>query len=432
MANDTIDLKEILRNTQELTEKAKKIENIEQRAKALEEAQRTLIADLKEVQDKVRGGSLSLPGTEDKKILAQYSLARAANAIRTNNWKDAGFEREISEQTFKHASDPVQSRIAEAQERTMSSLTGSSGGLLIPSQIQAGIAEKFTPAVIAQKLGAQTIAPSGWPYRVIKETQFPTAYMVGETGTGTASDGKFGNTDLNPKQCIAIVTLSNQQVAFSTPSTEQFIYRRIAERMAAKRDQQIFAGLGGTNELIGLLTNPAFWGLQTVAGVTTTELNLGDISKAMSKLDEADVPVDAISMAIHPFIKWEMYRTLFKQFTAQTEGGASAGGAGYIFQFPFITDAKFKEITGVSIASSSQLPITLGAGGNESWPLLGKFDEYLIAEWGGMMLESSNVATVGSNNAFAQNLLHLKVSSWFDGAPIRTDAFCYITGVVKA
>lgn len=420
-------LDEILERAKAAGEAVTKIAGIESRMVSIEASLEKQRQHAEEVARRLREQSLSLPGLEDKKYRDAFSYARVALALKTGNWKGAEFEKEVGDQTFKHASSDVQTRI-------MSTLTGAAGGYTVPMEIAAGIVEKFTPRVIAKRLGAITVGPAGAPYQVVKETGFPTAYMVGEASAGTASDGAFGVTNLTPKQAMAIVTLTKQQAALSTPSTEQFITRRIAERLAAKQDQQIFHGAGSSNEVTGLLpglaANP--WGIQTQAAVTTTELNLGDINKAMSKLDTVDVPVDKIGIAIYPAAKWEMYRTLFKQFTSQTEGGAAAGGAGYIFQYPFVSDAKFTEITGLDIASSSQLSITLAAGANEVWPIVGKFDEYMIAEWGGFMLESSDVATVGTNNAFSQNLLHLKASMWFDGAPIRPDAFCAITGVVAS
>lgn len=420
-------LDEILAQTRQMGEEAKKITGIEERTKALEDAARKADESLQAISEKIRRDSFSLPGTEDKKYRDKFSFARAAMALKTGDWRGAEFEKEIHDQTFKRLS-------TDAQSRVMSNLTGATGGFLVPMEIAAGIYEKFTPKVIAKKLGATVVNPGGYPYQLVKETGFPTAYMVGETSSGTASDGAFGVTNLMPKQCIAITTISKQNAAMSNPSTEAFLQRRISERLGAKEDQQIFAGLGASNEVLGLLTGYTSHGIQSTAAPKTTQVDWSAINKAMSKLEEADVPIDTAAIAIHPFIKWEMYRNLRTSFANQVEDGAggATGGAGFIAEFPFMTDKRFTEITGLGIASSTQLPITLGGSSNESWPIVGKWDEYVIAEWGGIMLESSDVATVGSNSAFAQNLIHLKASMWFDGAPARPDAFCAITGVVKA
>lgn len=376
--------------------------------------------------EKINQQSIRLPGAESEKH--KYSIARLCKAIHTGDWSEAGFEREVHDQTMKRLSGDVQTRVT-------STLTGGAGGYLVPQEMAPNIIEKFQAKAIAKRLGATVLRPSGNPLILPKETGFPTVSAVGEGANLSNSDPSFGQVTFNPKKLAVIVTITDEMVMWASPSIDAFISKRIGERLAVKQDQQVFHGAGSSNEITGILpglaANP--WGIQTQAAVTTTEVNLGDINKAMSKIDFADVPLDKIAVAIQTQAKWEMYRTLFKQFTSQTEGGAAAGGAGYIFQVPFVTDQRFKELTGgIDIASSSQLSITLAAGGNETWPIVGKWDELAICEWGGIVLSRSTDATVNSFSGFANGGIHIKAQMWHDAGILQPDAFCAITGVVAS
>lgn len=387
---------------------------ISEKQKRIDEMQ----AQIVRLEEAMRRHSVSLPGTEGLVESGKFSFGRLCRAVHRGRPEEAPFEVDVSKEAMKRLSGDNQSRI-------MSTLTDSAGGYLVPEEVHAALIPKLDATAFLGKVGVTQLNPRGYPYRVNKITSGATAYMVGEGSKPTASDLAIGQVNLMPKKCTARVILTNEQVMWGTPQTDQLVMNNLAERIALKQDQQVLHGKGTDNEILGIMPEGATAapsGYTTVAGATTVPL-FGDFNKAMGKLAEENVPIDSLGAVMHPRVMFRLFRQLTMGLaTNQTE----AGGAGFLAGFPLASTARFKELTGIAIAPSTQVSVTMDT--NDTWVVLGNWSDYFFARFGGLVIAKSDVASDGTYHAFTDDIVHVKAVTWFDGAAIRQASLCIITG----
>lgn len=376
-----------------------------------------LDANVKRIEEAVRRSAISLPGTEGMVESGQYSFARLCRAVHRDRPQDAPFEIDIANESMKRLS-------GENQNRVMSTLTDSAGGYLVPEEVHAALIPKLDAASFLDKVGVTQIAPRGYPYRVAKVTSGATAYMVGEGSRATASDLALGMVNLMPKKCAARVILTNEQVMWGTPASDQIVMNDLAVRIALKQDQQVLHGKGTDNEILGIMpagATAAPSGYTTVAGGTTVPL-FGDFNKAMGALAEVNVDIGNLGAAMHPRVMFKLFRQLVMDVATQTE----ALGAGFLAGFPLASAARFKELTGISIAPTTQMSVAMNT--DDTWVAIGDWSGYFFARFGGLVIAKSDVASDGTYHGFTDDIMHVKAVTWFDGAAIRQADICIITG----
>jgi HK97 family phage major capsid protein len=371
------------------------------------------------MQERLRAGSLSMPGLESDEYRKKYSLARAAQAIYTGDYRHAQFECGVSDELKRRLSGEVENRV-------FSTLAGGTGGFLVPPEVMPGVVQALEGQAKLRALGVTVVKPSGYPYSIVKETSTASASAASELGTYSEQSVTFGKIDLLPKKVAIRFVLTQEQVMWANPQTEQVIDRKIGVGIANEEDRQIINGGLLPSEMLGILNTT---GILTTAGIATSQLFWGDINRAWSKLmnANADQSGGAFGVLMHS-IEWaKLARQLVRAVSttqAEDEGASFTGG------FPFMSEKRFKEITGFLGAHNTIVPKTLGAGATESFPITGNFRDYYLAEFGGMVLTKSDTATDGTYNAFTQDLVHVKAVVWRDGAAVRPSSFHSTTGIV--
>ena len=394
-----------------IAEKQKRIDDLE--------------TQVRQIQETVRRGSISLPGTEDAVKSGKFRYARAINAVHKGNMSLAPDEWDISKECMKRMSGEVQTRLH-------TTLTDSVGGFLIPEEISGTLVPKLdAESVMISKMGVTVVNPRGVPFRVNKITGGLTAYMIGESSRPTESTLTLGQVNFNPKKCAARAVITNEQVMWGTPQTDGIVMDDLARRIALKEDQQIMAGKGTENEATGIVpagATAAPTGFTTVAAQssTGTKVLFGDLNLALAKLAEADALGDDVRMVMHPRVKYALMRQFFQGVsTVATE----EGGAGFLAGMPFISDARFREITGITVAHSTQMSVAYNT--DDTWIFIGAnkgFSDYWFARFGGMVLAKSDVATDGTYHGFTDDIVHCKAVTWFDGGAVRPATICIVTG----
>lgn len=423
MTTELISPQEMIRKVNEAVETAKKIPDVEKRAEALAQASANQQRAIEQIQEQMRAFSISLPGTEDLKRKGKYHYKNVYRALlegksEADYEKIAPAEWDIHKQCRAKIGDDMVMRL-------MSTTTPSGGGFLVSEEIASGIQPKLDAKAIVKDLGVTVVRPKGYPYRKIKQTGGATAYMAAEGGSSSSSDLAWGRINLQPKKCQARSFVTMEEVMFASESIETEIENDLALRLALKQDQQVIGGIGAENEVLGIVNAS---GLNSVNTGATTKLFFGDLSKANQELDEDNVIYTKLGLALHPRVKHAMFRQLKSGAASQTE----AQGAGFLMGLPFISDDIFEKMTGYKIRHSTQMPTNLGASANETWAILANWADYYFAEFGGMLLQRSDVATDGTLNAWTQDGVHVKAVTWFDGAPIQNESFCLLKSLVFA
>lgn len=396
---------QLLERVNAALEKAKAIDGTPEKIQAIEKGQAELRSIIEGMAASLRAHSFSLPGAENEK---KYDVGKATRAALTGNWKDAGLELDIHKQTFERLP-------TNAQQRVMTTLTPSAGGFLIPEEISTTMIEKLDPVSVVKKAGATIVKPSGWPFKVNKITGGTTAAYASEGSSVSASDITLGQVSLSPRKIGARSVLTMEQVQYGTPQTDAIVVNDLIKRTELIQDLWALTGSGQQGQPIGI-TNTT--GINTTTGIKSGQLVFADLAIAMQYLEEDNVMTDKIALIAHPTQKGELFRNV----NATVSSGTLANeGAAFIFGSPFITAAMFKTMTGIDIFPTTQM--------TDGTAIVGVFEWLWLAEFGGLVVSASDVASDGTHHAFTEDKRHLKVTRWIDSAVIQPVAFHAITSI---
>jgi len=371
-------------------------------------------ARIAEVEKKLLDQSLRLPGIGEAEK-KHFSMANITRAMFSGDDSQAKLEREISDATFKALPETI-------KQRVMSTLLPSGGGFLIPTELDSTLLPKFDAPAIVDTLGATLLKPSGWPYKINSITGGITAAYAAEGAAGSASDMAFAQLSLSPRKMTARTFVTAEQIGYGNVQTDSVVTNDLALRLQLLRDYWALIGTGQSMPLglynYSAASSPTTQQIATVTSTTSGSLRFIDFANALKKLEAINVTIDGASLVCHPDLKWEM----FADFNVTVASGTLANqGVALWMPTGIASHAKFKELTGYNLACSTQLPTTTA--------LVGNFKDLFIAEWGGVVVTKSDVASDGTNHAFTMDGVHLKATRWTDMGAARPNAFCTITSV---
>ena len=342
-----------------------------------------------------KSSGVSLPGVNEGK--QQFSFLKAIRAIRWSDWKDAGFEKEVFDETRK---------------RAMSQTTDSAGGYLVPTQHIAELIEMLYDRAVCIALGATVLDNlTGSPVEIPKQTGGATAYWPGENAAITDSNLTLDQLSLSPKAVGCLVKLSNRLIQLSNPSAEVMVRRDIATALALAIDLKALRGDGTSNTPTGIANTS---GINTVA--IGTSGGVFDFDIAMQMIDELDVDnalKGKLGFAFHSKVKGKMKRERVPQF--------SGDGKGAYVMMP-MTDAVLKERLGYAFETSNQIPTNLskGSGTSLSEVYFGNWEELLIGSWGAMQI----MASQETSDAFEKNQTWVRILQDVDIGVRHAQSFC--------
>lgn len=348
-----------------------------------------------ETRTKSRKWAGDVPGLEDEK--EKFSLVRAINAIRTGNWKNAGFEAEV----FKHTRD-------------MSTGDDSAGGYIVPAQAMPEFIEMLRDEAVVIRMGARMIELSGAPVTFPRQTGGATAYWVGENEEITASQLAFGQLKMTPKKVAALTKLSNELLGMSSPSVEGMIRQDFAQALGLAIDLAALRGSGSENEPLGIANTP---GINTYAMGTN-----GAVPDFVTPWPDMqyELAVDGalrgnLGYVFHPAIKRVLQKIRVPQYSGDTSG-----------DYPMLplSDAALTAIVGFRFDESTQLPINLtkGSSSNCSEIYFANWSELLIGQWKGFEILASNVA----GTAFAFDQTWIRIIAQVDVGLRHVESFCLV------
>jgi HK97 family phage major capsid protein len=339
---------------------------------------------------------ISLPGVTDEK--EKFSFSKAFYAIATNDWSNAGFEKEVFDNT---------------RERAMS--TSGSGQYIVPSEYVAELIEMLRAKAVVIGMGATVIDDiQGSPLEIPKQTGGATAYWVGENANITASDLTDAQVSLTPKSCAALVQCSMRLLRLSNPSVETMIRNDLAKTIANAIDLAALRGSGTSNQPRGIANVS---GINTVAigtdGGTFTFKYANDMVAAVEEQNALDGNLGYI---MHSKVKNKMKAERIAQFSGQTEG---------MYVILPMTDEMLSDALGYNFATSNQIPtnLTKGTSSDCSEVYFGNWADLIIGNWGGLELKASEEA----GTSFAYNQVWIRAIQEVDIAVKHEKSFCLLS-----
>lgn len=366
---------------------------------AFADAQKTFETRLKDLESRMVPRKISLPGVDEGK--EQFSFMRAINAIVTGDWQNAGFEKEVFENTRKKTAMSVGSDTA--------------GGYIVPSEYVNEIIELLRAESIVMALGATSLTGLvGVPVELPKQTGGATAYWVGENSAITESNLTVGQITLTPKAVAALVKLSNRLLRLSNPSVETMIRNDIGTVLALEIDRACLRGTGANTEPIGIANTS---NINTVTIGTNGGAPTFDYLYNMQyelQLDNAFR--GKLGYAFHPATRKKLLQTKIAQFSGDT-------GGEYIVQ-PMVSDAQLQAWMGFPYKMTTQIPINLTKGTAEDCTEIyfGNWAELIVGSWGGLEI----MASKETSDAFEKNQTWIRIIQEVDVAVRHAQSFCLI------
>ena len=325
--------------------------------------------------------------------------------------------------------EPLAKQIDETRKmqaefvKALNASTQTAGGYLTPDTFASDIIELLYPeTTYLQGDPVQRNMPTG-TYRQAAGASSSTASYRKEGAKIAVTEPSFKEVSMSAKFLGAIVPMTRQMLDFSLAAARGFVENDLRERMSQAMDTAAYFGTGTEGEPTGLATRTD---VQTIALTATgTEPTLPAIDLQFSQLRLA-----LFNNNIRNIGRWRYVmapRTL--EFLQKARVFSSADGS---YAYPE-TRMDPPRMGTIPILISTNIPINLGNGGDESYIFLVNFGDMMIGIQEGLAIASSIEATVIINgtpvSAFQNDLVFIRATSAHDFATRRPISFVKVAGV---
>lgn len=307
-----------------------------------------------------------------------YSLGKAIVAASTGNWKDAGYEREQSQELAHKSERNWNEHTFHVDPNMVVRSSNTVGGVGSGAEL---VGTQYMPERLIDALWNKTFLGSLGTDSMLGlqgNASFPvinsnaTSTFVGEVGPLPAAQS-LGTAlkTISPKQMVSKFEYSRQLLVQGLPNIEAKVMDQLYRSIAQKLDEVALANSGVTLSTTGLLN---------------------EITQVVSMGTNGGIPTLAAF--------WELQKALINSKTLQgnlaylTSGSAFATmhttlkdsantASGYI-----LADGQ-NTLNGYPLVWSQNVPNTLskGTGTNLSAAILGNWSDLLVAQWGSIQVE---------------------------------------------
>lgn len=369
---------------------------------SVDEAQKVMnerLASFEARMDSIQRPSHDLPGAEETHDGESYNMGRVFRALAKG---PHAYEREA----------PMEWAMSE-EIRDMGTTPDTAGGFLVPTQVfDEEIIPLLRPRVVAMELGVTELQAMGSPVEIPTETTSPTVDPVAENTANTAADMAFGSLIATPHTAQSYIKASRRFLSMGT-GAEAFIRRRMAEEIALTMNQWILKGTGAAGQPTGILNTTgvndlAGAGTWTGTGAYKDLLELEGLVAEANGLEGAG----ALGWCLHP----RAMRAL-RQMQVDN-GGTDINVAARVF-----SAAAEQQILGYNYRTSTQL--NSGSGGATGEIIFGNWEKAILAQWGNLSVEASNVA----DDALSKRQTHIVAYMDMDVIVTQPGAFAIENGI---
>ena len=326
----------------------------------------------------------------------EYSLIRAIKAASSGDWREAGYEREISDEIAHRSGKEARGFYVPANinwgQRDQTKSPTSAGGFLVGTD---HLADQFIEALYGRltvaSLGARIMQGLKGDVAIPKLSASVTnSAFVAEGSAPSEGAATFAQVTMSPKTLAAYVDVSRRLMQQSDPSVEQVLRNDIINTFARRIDDAAIEG-GATNGPSGIIANGS---TNVVAmGTNGAAITYAKVVEMMKAVEEDNAIINSSAFLTNPKVIAAL-RT-----TARQANGVEGN---------FIMDAN-QSILGTNVASSTVVPSDLakGTGTNLSAMVYGDFSQIMIGFWSGVdvVVDQSSLSTSGGTRlAFFQDL----------------------------
>ena len=336
---------------------------------------------LKELSEKpldISPSAVDVPVKEKR----QYSLGRMVQAQITQDWRKAGYEREINDEIAhrigREAEGVYVPDFAWQQRGPLSTAaTGATGSEVVFDDFvpTAHRPDMFIEALRARlvlgTLGATFMGGLTGRIKMPKLATGANAGFVEELGDVGDGAGTDGGVTLQPRTMGAFVDMSRLLMRESVPAIEQIIRADLLASAADRTEFHAINGSGSSGQPTGILNTSGINNLDISSGTDVDSLTWADII-ALEKLVTEDNGIRNAASAgflSHPAVKAKLASTVRVSSTDSN----------------MILNDPWNNLYGYPVEFTTNIPTNLdpGDGGNDASALIfGDFSQLMIAQFG--------------------------------------------------
>jgi HK97 family phage major capsid protein len=349
---------------------------------------------------------LSLPGLETEKKKFRFAEVIKAQ-INNGQWDaEAGFEKEVCENT--------------AKLRSANASSGEAGGYLIPDEITSELIQMAIAQMPVLELGPTIMQGLRGELPIPSVTGRPAGYWVAEESAPTESNSTFGEVTMRPKTLGAFTKISRRLLQQSAGLAETTIRGLLTDAMRIALETALIRGSGSEAQPKGIIN---YAGLTSTVAIGTNggRFILDKATEMIANIDEADLlsSIGRFGFLMRPMVKFGMKTERVAQWNGQ------AASAGMPTINPLVTDAALEQLLGYKIRTTTLISKTLTKGNSStcSHVIFGDFSQLILGMWEGFEFKASDTAGNASGSAMTQRQIWLTAFQSVDIAMKNAAAF---------
>ena len=327
----------------------------------------------------------------------EYSLARMIRAQATNDWSDAGFEREMSDEVQRRTGRAARGvYVPDFAWRAGAMATAATGAVgdenvvdnFIPT-VHRG--DMFIEALRAKQVMANLgVTFMGGLTNRIKMPKFSagaTAAFVEELGAVADQSQTDAGVTLQPRTMGAYVDISRLALKESVPALDQIVQDDLLRAAADLIESAAISGSGSGGAPTGILNNGDVGNVDISAGTDVAALTWADLTDLVKTVEDADGIINAQTLGwlSNPKVKAKMANTVKVSSTDSI----------------MLLNDPWNSIYGYRAEFTSNVPSNLnpGDGGTDGSALIfGDFSQLIVGLFGGadIMIDETTGGLAGT------------------------------------
>ena len=307
-----------------------------------------------------------------------------------------------------------------AQNKTLSTLSGGAGGNAIPTVLASEFIDWLYPHSVFLAGNPQRVDLSAGNLDIVGGNASSTASYRAENANVAYSDASFRKVSLAAKNLAAITAMTNELIRRSPMAIDTFVQNDLRRAFITTMDLALQRGDGSSNTPTGIRN--AVGSGQRIAAVNDTAPAAEDVDAELRRMlllvYASNIPVERLTWQMAP-------RThLYLESLRNSDGSKS---------FPEMS-LQNPRLKGFPVLVSTQIPINLGSGTDESEITLTDFAHVLFGDTQEMTLDVSREATYDVSgtlhSAFSKNQTVIRLVGSHD-VDVRYDAAVTTLTAVK-
>lgn len=258
--------------------------------------------------------------------------------------------------------------------------TGAAGGFLVPEDVSGEIIELLRPASVVMSLSPVVIPMSSGNFTMNRVASGAQASYIGEQQDAPATGVQFGQVKLSAKKLAALIPVSNDLLRMASQQADRVVRDDMIAAIAQRTDLAFLRGTGSEFSPRGLrsqLLGTALAASNILAANATVNLAnvTTDLGRMVLALANLDVPMLRPGYVLAP-------RT--ERFLMDLRDGNG--------NFAFREEMQAGRLNGYPYRRTTQVPINLGGGTNESEIYFADFAQVVVGEHMGLEVATSTEA----------------------------------------